>query len=200
MVCSFAESTPERPSLLQHRDARILFHELGHAIHHLSKRTKYAILHPSDFGEIPSKMLEHFIWLPEVLKELGKHYTHLEGYHDRFIDSDEADKRPAPPRKEREDIGDGTFPNKLAEDLFRTKNLRKASGLLGFLRGALFDLALYTPKSHEEAKSMDTTALWNNTMRETLLNVSHDDEDRPGQAGWSFSFRGIDVGYYTYLL
>jgi metallopeptidase MepB len=55
-----------------------MFHELGHAIHNIVSRTKYAIPHSRDFIEIPSIMLEHFTWIPEVLTILGKRYTCLE--------------------------------------------------------------------------------------------------------------------------
>ncbi|RKL28988.1 hypothetical protein BFJ72_g12212 [Fusarium proliferatum] len=60
LVCSFAHPSPSRPSLLQHSEVKTMFHELGHAIHNIVARTKYAIPHSRDFIEIPSIMLENW--------------------------------------------------------------------------------------------------------------------------------------------
>jgi len=189
LVCSYPESTPRKPSLLQHRDVRIMFHELGHAIHSLVERTKYATGQSRDFGEIPSKMLEHFIWLPEVMIRLSRHYTTLP----EFIQEGKVED-------EKGMVGSISLPLDLARAVERTKTVNFASGLLNFLKGALFDLALYTPKTHEEAIDMDTTALWNRLGRQYLPVKLPDDEDTFGQASFSPCFRGNEVGFFTYLM
>lgn len=55
-----------------------LFHELGHAFHELLSATNLAsqagMNVPIDFIEMPSKMLEHLVWMPETLQKIGKHY------------------------------------------------------------------------------------------------------------------------------
>lgn len=55
--------------------------ELGHGIHNLVSKPRYARFHgtrvPPDFGEMPSIMLENWCWMPDVLERLSCHYTAL---------------------------------------------------------------------------------------------------------------------------
>jgi metallopeptidase MepB len=166
-----------------------MFHELGHAIHSLVERTKYATGQSRDFGEIPSKMLEHFIWLPEVMIRLSRHYKTLPAF-----------TQGGKPRDEKDVVGSVSLPLNLACAVERTKTVNFASGLLNSLRGALFDLALYTPKTHEEATAIDTTALWNRLGHQYLPLKLPDDEETFGQASFSPCFRGNEVGFFTYLM
>lgn len=56
-------------------EARTLFHEFGHALHALLSNVTYPSLAgtsvPRDFVEFPSKLMEHWIVAPEVLRSLG---------------------------------------------------------------------------------------------------------------------------------
>jgi metallopeptidase MepB len=168
---------------------RILFHELGHAIHHLVSRTKYATKHSRDFGEIPSNMLEHFIWIPEVMSRLSRYYKTL------------PDFKPKGEGDNPGDIAEGTtIPMNLARAMARTKTLNKATGLLGLMQPALFDLTIYSPKTSEEAKSMDTTAMWNKLSCQYLPYHFPENESMFGHASFSPHFRGTDVGYFKYIM
>ena len=55
--------------------------ELGHGIHNLVSKTRYARFHgtrlPPDFGEMPSVMLENWCWMPDTLEDLSCHYSTL---------------------------------------------------------------------------------------------------------------------------
>lgn len=42
LVCNFSKPTPKKPSLLKHDEVVTLFHELGHGIHDLAGRCRYA--------------------------------------------------------------------------------------------------------------------------------------------------------------
>ena len=108
-----------------------MFHELGHAIHHLVERTKYALGQSRDFGEIPSKMLEHFVWLPEVMVRLSRHVSTLPEFASSGMGSQD----------------DPKMPLDLACALARSKTLNSALGLLNLMQPAMFDLAIYTLKN-----------------------------------------------------
>ena len=166
LICSVTKSS--RPTLLGHNEMRTMFHELGHAIHYLTARTKYAIRMSKDFVEIPSLMLEHWIWVPEVLKHLGKHY--LDG---------------------------SALPDHLIMDIIRTKNVNEAHKMLSSVQLALFDLAIHTPATHEEAQAMNLTKLWNETKRDIVGLPGH---SGIGQAGFPHIFRNYDAGYFAYPL
>jgi len=79
LVCNFNAPVGKTPSLLTHMEAVTLFHEFGHALHHLLTEVDY----PSIAGingvawdavELPSQFLENFVWHPEVLAGMARHY------------------------------------------------------------------------------------------------------------------------------
>jgi oligopeptidase A len=65
--------------LLTHTELVTLFHEFGHALHHLLTEVDYPSLAGTngvawDAVELPSQFLENFVWRPEVLGDIGRHY------------------------------------------------------------------------------------------------------------------------------
>jgi len=76
-VCNFAKPPEGEPALLSYDDARTLFHEFGHALHQmLSDVTCESISGTSvarDFVELPSQLYEHWLEVPEVLREFATH-------------------------------------------------------------------------------------------------------------------------------
>lgn len=185
-MCSFTPPTPSQPSLLQHLEVQDLFHELGHGIHNLVSKAKYALVPSRDFVEIPSIILEHWTWEPSVLTCLGKHYSQL--YQDTENSSPE--------------IAEGMLPLKLAIDIARTKNLNKAINVLAMIQRAIFDLEIHAPATHEAALEMDTTTLWNATKRDVLPFSFRDEADNLGfgQAGFGHIFRTYDAAFFSYAL
>lgn len=77
------------PDLLTHDEVAILFHEFGHAIHAVLGATQLAYLSGTrvltDFLEMPSLMLEEWIWDRQVLKKISKHYKTGEPLSDELI-------------------------------------------------------------------------------------------------------------------
>ncbi|KAG4289894.1 hypothetical protein FPRO06_04716 [Fusarium proliferatum] len=167
LVCSFAHPSPSRPSLLQHSEVKTMFHELGHAIHNIVARTKYAIPHSRDFIEIPSIMLENWVWLPDVLVRLGCHFKSKQA-----------------------------LPQELAKSLAQTRNTNRANIILAQVQPALFDLAIHTPPTHKAAIEMDTTEIWNRTKRDILTHSfgPNPQDWGAGQARFAHMFRGILLG------
>ncbi|WP_419764799.1 MAG: M3 family metallopeptidase [Arcobacter sp.] len=91
IVCNFPQSTNETKSLLRHSDVVTLFHEMGHALHHLlSKVTEPFISGIAgvawDTVEFPSQFLEYFSYDKTVLKQFAKHYKTGETLSDEAID------------------------------------------------------------------------------------------------------------------
>jgi len=78
MVTNSTPPTADKPSLLTPDEASTLFHEFGHALHQLLSNTTYPGVSgtsvPRDFVELPSQIMEHWVFEPEVLKVYAKHY------------------------------------------------------------------------------------------------------------------------------
>lgn len=92
VVCNFNPPVDATPALLTHADVVTLFHEFGHALHHLLTEVDY----PSIAGingvawdavELPSQFLENFAWLPDVLAGMGHHYRSGEALSPATIDA-----------------------------------------------------------------------------------------------------------------
>jgi peptidyl-dipeptidase Dcp len=76
-VCNFAKPPKGAPALLSYDDARTLFHEFGHALHQILSDVTYPSIAGTsvarDFVELPSQLYEHWLEVPEVLREFATH-------------------------------------------------------------------------------------------------------------------------------
>jgi thimet oligopeptidase len=90
IIASFIPPTPFLPSLLRHYDVASLFHEMGHALHTLLGAQEVPSFAGTrvkrDFVEMPSQVLEHFAWVPWVLKKITAHYKTGEPLPDELIE------------------------------------------------------------------------------------------------------------------
>ena len=78
IVCNFSAPTADAPALLNADEVGTLFHEFGHGLHNLLSNVHYrgvaATQVKRDFVELPSQIMEHWAFEPEVLKMYAKHY------------------------------------------------------------------------------------------------------------------------------
>ena len=76
IVCNFSQPAPGQPALLSADEAETLFHEFGHGLHNLFKDVHYYGVSgvPRDFVELPSQVMEHWVFESELLKEYARHY------------------------------------------------------------------------------------------------------------------------------
>lgn len=89
VVANFPKSTKEKPALLKRGDVTTFFHEFGHAIHVVLGATKIVSFSGAsvkqDFVELPSQILEEWLWSPEILKMVSSHYQTGEPLDDETI-------------------------------------------------------------------------------------------------------------------
>lgn len=78
IVCNYAKPVNDEPALLTPDEVETLFHEFGHALHGLLSDVTFETLSgtsvPRDFVELPSQIMEHWAFEPEMLKSYAKHY------------------------------------------------------------------------------------------------------------------------------
>jgi peptidyl-dipeptidase Dcp len=92
ITCNFTPPLKGEPALLTPDEVETFFHETGHAIHNLFKNVKYHITSdvPTDFVELPSQVMEHWAFAPEVLAHYAKHYQTGEIIPQTLIDKMQA--------------------------------------------------------------------------------------------------------------
>lgn len=78
IVANFTPPSGDKPSLLSHDEVETVFHEFGHIMHQTLTKVAYGSLSGTavarDFVEAPSQMLENWVWSPQLLAKLSKHY------------------------------------------------------------------------------------------------------------------------------
>jgi peptidyl-dipeptidase Dcp len=112
------------PALLSFDEARTLFHEFGHALHGLLSTAR----HPSqsgtavlaDFVEFPSQVLEHWLEVPEILREHARHHETGE-----------------------------PLPEALLQSILAARREGQGFATVEFVSSALIDLALHTHPAPE---------------------------------------------------
>ncbi|PNY24215.1 Saccharolysin [Tolypocladium capitatum] len=179
LVCNFSKPSPTKPALLKHHEVVTLFHELGHGIHDLAARTRYSYFHGTsvvdDFVEAPSQMLENWCWTPSVLQALSRRWD-----------------------------TDAPIPDDMVERLVKTKHFNSATATLTQLLYGLFDMAIHTPRSHDDIEGMHVGRLWNQ-LRHDISGVKGPEDQGEGlewgnrYANIGHYIGGYDAGYYGYL-
>ena len=87
-VFNFSKPAAGQPALLSADEAETVFHEFGHALHGLFADVNYTGVAgvPRDFVELPSQVMEHWVFEPEVLKVYAKHYQTGEVIPQELVD------------------------------------------------------------------------------------------------------------------
>ena len=87
---NFSLPTADKPSLLSSENVSTLFHEFGHALHGLLSDCTYTRLSGTDvaidFVELPSQIMENWVFEPDVLKVYAKHYETGEVIPQELVD------------------------------------------------------------------------------------------------------------------
>lgn len=89
-VCNFSRPTANDPTLLSFDQVLTMFHEFGHGLHGLLSDCSYYDISgtsvPRDFVELPSQIMENWVYEPEVLKIFARHYKTDEVIPDGLIE------------------------------------------------------------------------------------------------------------------
>ncbi|EHK18142.1 uncharacterized protein TRIVIDRAFT_45218 [Trichoderma virens Gv29-8] len=184
-MTNYSPPSATRPSLLKIAEVVSCFHELGHTLHNLTSKTKYARFHgssvPRDFVEIPSIMLEEIFWNPHVVRMISGHYL-----------------------TEQDSETEKKLPEDIIERLIADQFAHTGLGNLSTLHFSMFDLLIHTPSDHQAICDMNLAVEFNKLRREICLVSGPEDIGYEADFVHSFCrFRfpiGYDTAYYTYLL
>jgi len=88
IVGNFTRPVGEDPALLSIDETETMFHEFGHALASLLKNVHYYGVGgmTRDFVELPSQIMEHWAFEPQVLKVYAKHYKTSEVIPQELVD------------------------------------------------------------------------------------------------------------------
>jgi oligopeptidase A len=169
VVSNFSKPTKRFPSLLTHNDVVTLFHEIGHAIHHLfSKIDERGVSGVNgvawDSIEFPSQFLENFAYEEAILSQFAFHYETGE-----------------------------QMPKELMRKIKSSKNFLSAMGMLRQLEFSIFDFKL-----HQKLYIGDEVQNLLDEIREKVAVINPPTYNK-FQNGFSHIFAGgYSAGYYSY--
>lgn len=169
IVCNFPASSDTSPSLLRHDDVVTLFHEMGHALHHMmSDVNENSVSGVNgvewDAVEFPSQFLENFAYEPEVLRLFASHHKSGDVISDEFIIK-----------------------------LDKARNFQSAMGMLRQLEFSIFDFKL-----HMKLHTGDQVQGLLNSIRDEFSLLKPPSYNK-FQNGFAHIFAGgYAAGYYSY--
>lgn len=169
ICCNFPQTTPENPSLLRHSEVVTLFHEMGHALHHLLSDVNEADVSGIngvewDVVEFPSQFLELFAYNKHVLKMFAKHHETGE-----------------------------TLPDAMIDRLDSVRTFMSATAMLRQLEFGMFDMLI-----HEDAYTKEKVQEILDGVREKTSIIKPPAYNK-FQNGFSHIFAGgYAAGYYSY--
>ena len=165
-TCNFAKGDP---ALLSYDDARTLFHEFGHALHHLLSDVNYESISGTsvarDFVELPSQLYEHWLEVPEVLEKYARHYQTGEA-----------------------------MPPELLEKMLKAANFDQGFQTVEYVASAMVDLAF-----HEGAAPDDVMAKQLETLDKMGMPKAITMRHATPQFAHVFAGDGYSSGYYSYM-
>ncbi|MFV0665994.1 M3 family metallopeptidase [Denitromonas sp.] len=174
VVCNFSPPVGDKPATLTHDDVLTLFHEFGHALHHLlTEVDEVAVsgIHGVEWDavELPSQFMENFCWEWDVLSGMSAH-----------VSTGEA------------------LPRKLFDKMLAARHFQSGMQMVRQLEFSLFDLRLYHEVDAAQPVPVDTVlALLDAVRREVAVTFP------PAWHRFPLSFShifagGYSAGYYSY--
>ena len=171
LTCNFSAPQNGRPALLTHDDVITLFHESGHALHHLlSKVDEPDVAAFSavewDAIELPSQFMENFCWDWSVVKQMSSHV----------------------------ETG-ASIPKELFERMLAAKNFLSGMQMVRQLEFSLFDMLI-----HSQAKGLSIAEVLRtlDSVRQEVAVVFPPEWHRfPHHFSHLFA-GGYAAGYYSY--
>lgn len=175
MAGNMTKSLGGKPALLLHGEVQTVFHEFGHLLHHLLTEVEVPSLGGTevawDFVELPSQILENWCWERISLDRFARHHETGE-----------------------------PIPEKLFQNLLKTRTFRSASAMIRQLSFGRTDLLLHLEAARLVADQVDLDAWWLETNREYFTPTASAPRSNLRTFGHLFSDPvGYAAAYYSYM-
>lgn len=172
--CNYNKPAPGEPALISMREAEVVFHEFGHALHGLLSN----VTHPSisgtavdfDFVEFPAQIYEHWMREPAVIQEFALHHETGEPMPEALLDSVRA-----------------------------AANAKSGFDNVEFIASGFVDLAFHRLSDAELIANLDINSFEDGVLAQ--IGMPYEIEMRHRSPHFLHSFAGelYAGGYYTYM-
>ncbi len=172
--CNYNKPAPGQPALISMREAEVVFHEFGHALHGLLSNVTYPSIAGTavdfDFVEFPAQIYEHWIRQPAVIQEFALHH----------------------------ETGQ-PMPEDLLARLKAAGNAKSGFDNVEFIASAFVDLAFHRIEDPQLIARLDVNSFEDGVLaqagRPTAIEMRH----RSPHFLHSFAGELYAGGYYTYM-
>ncbi|NNC99100.1 MAG: M3 family metallopeptidase [Gammaproteobacteria bacterium] len=172
LTCNFTPPNGDTPALLSHDEVATLFHEFGHALHHLLTEVDEIGVSGIngvawDAVELPSQFLENWCWQQSSLELIAQHYQTGQ-----------------------------SIPCELLEKMRAAKNFQSGMQTLRQIELAMFDMRLHCDYDHADPESSVTALL--DEIRSTVALIPAPHYNRFQNSFGHVFAGGYAAGYYSY--
>ncbi|MDO4441095.1 MAG: M3 family metallopeptidase [Moraxella sp.] len=170
IVGNFSPATDGKPSLLTHDEVLTLFHEFGHALHHLLTRVNIADVSGIsgvewDAVELPSQFMENFAWDKAGIAKLSRHVETGEMLSEEMLSA-----------------------------MLAAKNFQSGLQTLRQIEFALFDLRIHSANLDNYTQILDTL----HQVRQQVAVIMPPANNRFANSFSHIFAGGYASGYYSY--
>ena len=191
MVTNFDPPPKGKKATMAHEEVVTFFHEFGHVMHNMCQEVNYALLGgfgvESDFVELPSQMLENWVWDKQVLQRLSKHVDTGKPMPDELIEKKLALKNHNGALQELNQLFYASF------DFVAHSETEKSDSI--YDHGIIADARRHL--KHKEGGELDTAALWQ-WLKPEMTFMGAPENTHPA-AAFGHIYGGYESRYYGYM-
>ena len=172
--CNYNEPAPGKPALITMREAEVIFHEFGHALHGLLSNVTYGSISGTavdyDFVEFPAQIFEHWMRRPEVIREFALHHETGE-----------------------------PMPTALIDRVKAASNAQSGFDNVEYIASAFVDLAFHRITDPEVLAKLDVNGFEDGVLAQARIPKAIEMRHRSPHFLHSFASELYASGYYTYM-
>ncbi|MEM6673923.1 MAG: M3 family metallopeptidase [Planctomycetota bacterium] len=172
--CNYNKPAAGQPALISMREAEVVFHEFGHALHGLLSNVTYPSIAGTsvdyDFVEFPAQIFEHWMRQPAVIQEFALHYETGE-----------------------------PMPLALVDRLRAASNAQSGFDNVEFIASAFVDLAYHRITDPAVLAELDVDSFEDGVLAQARIPLAIEMRHRSPHFGHSFGGELYASGYYTYM-